>query len=279
MSFVLYTVRDNVAIVTLNRPEVGNAQNVALLEELDESFTKAVKDDEVRAIILRAEGKHFSVGHDIAPDTVTQDPWKNIFDDVSNTGLLRLYDWESAHYLGYCKRWRDLPKPTIAAVHGACVAAGLMLCWPMDLIVAADNARFSDPVARMGIGGVEYHGHAWEWGARKAKEMLFTGNWMSVEEAHRLGMVNRIVPLAELDDNVFALAHQIAQMPPHAIRMAKRAVNAALDAQGQQQALDFGYQTHALGHANAWVSHGYPILANLAQMTESNKTPGSPAKS
>ncbi|MCJ1260073.1 hypothetical protein MMC24_007913 [Lignoscripta atroalba] len=167
-----------------------------------------------------------------------------------------------------------MPKPTIAAVQGACVAAGLMLCWPMDLIVAADDARFSDPVARLGIGGVEYQGHGWEWGARKAKEMLFTGGWMNAAEAHRLGMVNRIVPRDELDAATFALAGEIAQMHPHGVRMAKRAINAMLDAQGQHQALDFGFQTHSLGHANAWVVNGWPIMANLEQMKTQGKSEG-----
>lgn len=271
MSYIVYEVRDRVAIVTIDRPDAGNAQNAALLAELDGTFDKAIADDEVRVIVLRTEGKHFSTGHDIAPAVLEQEPWVSMFDDVPQTGLLRMYDWESKHYFGYSRRWRDLPKPTIASVQGACVAAGLMLCWPMDLIIAADDARFSDPVARMGIGGVEYQGHGWEWGVRKAKEMLFTAGWMGAEEAHRLGMVNRIVPRDQLDEATFALASQIAQMPPHAMRMAKRALNAMLDAQGQHQALDFGFQTHSLGHANAWATHGKVTTAGLDEMTRGNK--------
>ena len=271
MTYILYEVRDRVAVVTINRPDAGNAQNAALLNELDNTFNNALADDEVRVIVLRSEGKHFSTGHDISPRVLEEEPWVSMFDDVKQTGLLRMYDWETKHYYGYSRRWRDMPKPTIASVQGACVAAGLMLCWPMDLIVAADDARFSDPVARMGIGGVEYHGHGWEWGARKAKEMLFTAGWMSVEEAHRLGMVNRIVPRAQLDEATFALASQIAQMPPHAMRMIKRSINAMLDAQGQHQALDFGFQTHSLGHANAWATHGSATTAGLEEMTKGNK--------
>jgi enoyl-CoA hydratase len=108
------------------------------------------------------------------------------------------YDWETRGYLEYAKRWRDIPKPTIAAVQGKCIAAGLMLCWPCDLIVAADNAQFSDPVGLLGIMGVEYRAHTWEFGARKAKEMLFTAGSVSAEEALRSGMVNHVVPLDEL---------------------------------------------------------------------------------
>jgi enoyl-CoA hydratase len=271
MSYILYDVRERVAVVTINRPEAGNAQNAALLKELDEAFARAVDDEDIRVIVLRTEGKHFSTGHDIAPEVLEQAPWNTMFDDVAQTGLLRMYDWEAKHYFGYSRRWRDIPKPTIASVQGACVAAGLMLCWPMDLIIAADDARFSDPVARMGIGGVEYQGHGWEWGARKAKEMLFTAGWMGAEEAHRLGMINRVVPRAELDEATFALASQIAKMSPHAMRMAKRSINAMLDAQGQHQALDVGFLTHSLGHANAWATHGQVTTAGLSEMAQGNK--------
>jgi enoyl-CoA hydratase len=271
MSYILYEVRDRVAVVTLDRPKQNNAQNADLLKELDEAFEQATADEEVRVIILRANGKHFSAGHDIAPDVTTREPWLSMFDDVANTGMLRMYDWEQKHYFGYSRRWRDIPKPTIASVQGACVAAGLMLAWPMDLIVAADDARFSDPVARMGIGGVEYHGHAWEFGARKAKEMLFTAGWIDAAEAHRLGMVNRIVPRDELDEATFALAAQIAEMHPHAMRMAKRSVNATLDAMGQHSALAHGFDLHSLGHANAWATWGKVTTAGLDEMVAANK--------
>jgi enoyl-CoA hydratase len=270
MTYILYEASDGVARVTLNRPETANAQSAALLKELDEAFEQAVADDEVRVIVLRANGKHFSSGHDLAP-VPGQPPWATMFDDVKQTGLLRMYDWENRVYFGYSRRWRDIPKPTIAAVQGVCVAAGLMLAWPMDLIVASEDARFADPVARMGIGGVEYHAHAWEFGARKAKELLFTAGWIDAQEAHRLGMVNRVVPREDLDEAVMALAAQIAEMPPHAMRMAKRAVNAALDAQGQHVALNYAFETHGLGHANAWATHGKPTLAGLAEMTKANK--------
>src|SRR3546814_19159808 len=103
-----------------------------------------------------------------------------------------------------------------------------MLIWPMDLIIAADNARFSDPVVRMAIGGVEYHGHTWEFGARKAKELLFTAGYIDADEAHRLGMVNKVVPLDELHDATLTLANEIAQMHPHGLLMATRPVNQTL---------------------------------------------------
>lgn len=272
MSIVLYETRERVALITLNRPDQRNAQNPPLLNELDQAFERAMADDEVRVVILKAAGKHFSAGHDISDEVMQYDPWKSMFDDMDQTGLLRMYNWEKKHFLGYARKWRDLPKPTIASVQGACIAAGLMLAWPMDLIVAADNARFSDPVVRMGCGGVEYHGHTWELGARKAKEMLFTAGYIDAQEAHRLGMVNRVVPLDQLESATLALANEIAQMHPHALQMAKRAVNQTLDAQGQYNALQAVFDVHSLGHANAWATCGKVTTAGIAEMTAQKPT-------
>lgn len=275
MSLIEYEIRDRVAVVTLNRPEHRNAQNAQLLKELDEAFDRAVADEEVRVIVLKANGKHFSSGHDISPEVFNQEPWQNMFSDVDKNGLLKMYQWELKHYFGYSRKWRDLPKPTIAAVHGACIAAGLMLAWPCDLIIASEDARFSDPVIRMGIGGVEYHGHTWEFGARKAKELLFTAGAINAEEAHRLGMVNRVVPRDQLETATMSLANEIAQMHPHALMMAKRVVNQTLDAQGQHNALNSAFDIHSIGHANAWAVCGQVVMVGLDEMAAANKKQGS----
>ena len=271
MTLVKYEIDGRVALITLNRPDQRNAQNAPLLAELDQCFDRAVADKEVRVIVLKAEGKHFSAGHDLSDEAQNGPPWDKMFDDVKENGLLEMYKWELGHFFGYSRKWRDLPKPTIAAVQGACIAAGLMLAWPCDLIIASDDARFGDPVIRMGVGGVEYQGHAWEFGPRKAKELLFTAGFIGAEEAHKLGMVNRVVPREELVGHVTALAHEIAQMHPHALLMAKRSVNQALDAQGQHSALQSGFDLHSLGHANAWAIAGYPVLVGLDEMSKANK--------
>jgi enoyl-CoA hydratase len=271
MSVIEYEVQDRVALITLNRPEQRNAQNAELLKALDEAFDRAVEDSEVRVIVLKANGKHFSAGHDLSPEVSKGEPWKSMFDDVGENGLLKMYRWELKHYFGYSRKWRDLPKPTIAAVQGACIAGGLMLAWPCDLIIASSDARFSDPVIRMGIGGVEYHGHTWEMGPRKAKELLFTGGSIDAHEAHRLGMVNRVVPREDLVAVTLALAEEISMMHPHALLQAKRAVNQTVNAQGFNVAIEAAFDIHSLGHANAQVIGGRPALAGLAQMTEANK--------
>lgn len=253
---IRYEVAEKIATITLNRPEVANAQNMELLNELDAAWTRAAEDDDVAVIVLRAEGKHFSAGHDL------NDRWPS----PKEITLEWIYRAESRRYLEYSLRWRNVPKPSIAAVQGRCIAGGLLLCWPCDLIVAAEDALFSDPVVTMGIGGVEYHGHTWELGARKAKEILFTGRPLTAEEAERVGMVNRVVPRDELDAEARELAEQIATMPSFGLRQAKRAVNQTLDVQGFYAAIQSVFDVHQTGHGNALSVSGYPILVKLDEM-------------
>jgi enoyl-CoA hydratase/carnithine racemase len=253
---VLYQVADRIATITLNRPEVANAQNAALLDELDAAWTRAAEDDDVAVVVLRGEGRHFSSGHDLndrwpAPEEITLE-W--------------IYRAESRRYLEYTLRWRNVPKPSIAAVQGRCIAGGLMLCWPCDLIVASEDALFSDPVVTMGIGGVEYHGHTWELGPRKAKEILFTGRPLTAEEAERVGMVNKVVPRDRLDAETRDLAERIASMPSFGLRQAKRAVNQTLDVQGFYAAIQSVFDVHQTGHGNALSVSGYPVLVRLDEM-------------
>lgn len=265
LDHVRYGVDGNVGVITLDRPEAANAQSPKVLEELDLAWRAADHDPEVKVIVLQATGKHFSAGHDMSP--LDDDRKDDVAERVSTPE--GHYDWEIRHYLHYAKTWRDIPKPSIAAVQGKCIAAGLMLCWPCDLIVAADNAEFSDPVVAMGICGVEYHAHTWELGPRKAKELLFTGGSIDARKAEQIGMVNQVVPLDELEAATMAMAHRIAQQDAFALRMAKRAVNHALDLQGYTNAIDSIYDMHHFGHTRARVvSGGVPSLVNLAAMKD-----------
>jgi enoyl-CoA hydratase len=258
--YILYETADRVATITLNRPDRRNAQNPELLEQLNDAWERAAADDEVRVILLRANGPHFSAGHDVGAGRTPNPAFGRPY--IEQRGLLGLYSWEAKHYLGYSRRWRDIPKPSIAAVQGACISGGLLLAWPCDLIVAADNARFSDPVVLMGIGGVEYHGHTWELGPRKAKELLFMASSIDAEEARQCGMVNKVVPVDDLDREARDMALRIAQMHPHALAMAKRVVNQTLDTQGQYAAIQACFDIHQLGHASAYAQSGSFILTD-----------------
>ncbi len=277
---VEYTVEDQVGVITLNRPEAANAQNQKVLDELDEAWRRADHDDDVKVIVLKSNGKHFSAGHDMS-STDDESSVDGVSTEASAGGktIAELiatpeghYDWETRGYLKYAKAWRDVPKPSIAAVQGKCIAAGLMLCWPCDLIVAADNAEFSDPVLMMGICGVELHAHTWEFGPRKAKEILFMGSSVTAEEARELGMVNKVVPLDELVPATMAMAHRIAQQDAFALRMAKRAVNHTMDIQGYTSSIDSIFDMHHFGHTRARViTGGMPSIAGLSAMKSGAK--------
>ncbi|GGU18028.1 enoyl-CoA hydratase [Lentzea flava] len=257
---VEYERRDAVAVVTMNRPEYRNAQNSAMTYALDEAFTRAVNDDEVKVIVLAGAGDHFSAGHDIGSpgrDVDVSYERKAVmwWDHVGRSGGDLRFAREMEVYLGMCRRWREIPKPMIAMVQGACVAGGLMLAWVCDLIVAAEDAFFADPVVRMGIPGVEYFAHPWVLGPRAAKEVLFTGDRFSAQRAYEWGMVSRVVPRSSLESSVFELASRISAMPQFGLALAKKAVNQSEDLMGMRAGMDSVFGLHHFAHAhNAEVS-------------------------
>jgi len=260
MNEVLYERRGAVALVTLNRPRYRNAQNSAMTYALDTAFADAVDDDEISVIVLAGAGEHFCAGHDIGtPERDVDQSFERRavlwWDHVGKPGADARYAREMEVYLGMCRRWREIPKPTIAMVQGACIAGGLMLAWICDLIIAADDAFFADPVVRMGIPGVEYFAHPWALGPRAAKEMLFTGDRWSAQRAYELGMVNRVAPRAELAEQTFALAERISRQPRFGLALAKRAVNQCEDLMGMRSGMDSVFGLHHAAHAhNAEVS-------------------------
>ena len=264
-SSILYeTPAPHIVRIVLNRPQSRNAQDTRLLYELNDAFDRAAQDDEVKVIILAAAGPHFSSGHDLREGGAIAEQMAP-FDIVGTwcgfgcAGAEGRMAREKEIYLGLSERWRNIPKPTIAQVQGKCIAGGLMLAWPCDLIIASHDAAFSDNTVGMGVGGVEYFGHPWELGPRKAKELLFTADWISAQEAHGLGMVNHVVPADELSDFTLALAQRIAAKPMFALKLAKEAVNAAEDAQGRAGAMQTAFALHQLAHSHNMQVHGMPV--------------------
>jgi len=274
---VLYRVEGPVARITLHRPEYRNAQNSAMTYALDAAFQRATDDDGVAVIVLDGSGKHFCAGHDIGTPGRDVDQtfdrkaviW---WDHTDKEGGDQRFARESEVYLGMCRRWREIPKPVIAMVHGACIAGGLMLAWSCDFIIASDDAFFSDPVVRMGIPGVEYFAHPWVMNPRAAKEFLFTGDRFSAERARELGMVNQVVPRAELESTVLAMAERIAKMPRFGLALTKKAVNQAEDLQGLRAGMDSVFGLHHFAHThNAEVSSDSLGGLDAKSMAEKNK--------
>ena len=242
---------EGVARVTLARPEAANAQDRRMLYEINDALDRASRDGAVKVIVVAADGVHFSSGHDLR-DRAKLDEFDTVlnvggFDAPGQEGYMAQ---EQEIYLGFCWRWRNIPKPTIASVQGKVIAGGLMLVWPFDIVVAAENAQFSDPVVAFGANGVEYFVHPYEVGARKAKQMLFTGDAISAAEAQRLGMVNEVVPLDRLEDETLALAAKIAAQPLMGLKLAKQSVNQALDNMGMWGTLQAAFGLHHLSHSH-----------------------------
>jgi len=264
--FLQYETHDDGAIVRilLNRPEARNAQNRGLLVELDEAFLRAEADDTCRVVILGGAGPMFSSGHDmgskVAMEEFASHPSVQINGGTRSAAeKLMLQEWH--YYFQNTLRWRNLRKITIAQVHGPVFAAGLMLMWSCDLIVASEEVVFADVVGtRLGMCGLEYFAHPWEFGARKTKELLLTGDSLSVDEAHRLGMVSKVFPLDELGDRTLDFARRIAKLPTMAALLIKESVNQTQDNQGFYNSLNACFTIHELNHSHWGQVHddGYP---------------------
>ncbi len=248
----------------MNRPQFNNAQNGQMTYALDDAFNRAMQDDNVRAIVLAGEGKHFSAGHDIGTpgrDLHHEFDKRLMFPPHTNKpGAELLYTREQEQYLGMCRRWRDISKPTIAMVQGACVAGGLMLAWVCDLIVASEDAFFQDPVnPLMGIPGVEYFAHAYELPPRVAKEFLLLGERMPAARAYSFGMVNKVVPRAELREATAAWANKLAKQGRLGNWLTKQSVNHVEELRGKRAAMDAVYHMHHFAHAQNDIVTGNSI--------------------
>ena len=251
---ILYEVVEGVAWITMNRPNFNNAQNGQMTYALDDAFVRATNDDAVKCIVLAGNGKHFSAGHDIGT------PGRDLHHEFDKRLLIAphtnkpaaelLYTREQEQYLGMCRRWRDVPKPTIAMVQGACIAGGLMLAWVCDLIVASDDAFFQDPVVPlMGIPGVEYFAHAYELPPRIAKEFLLLGERMPAARAEQFGMVNKVVPREQLKEATAVWANKLAAGSRLGNWLTKQAVNHVEELRGKRSAMDAVFHMHHFAHA------------------------------
>lgn len=258
MSTVRYeNPEPGIARVVLARQERRNAQDRDLLYAVDDAYARALRDETVKVIILAAEGPDFSSGHDLDCDwSMAGTPSRTMTGGFQGAGAEGWFATEEELFTGLCLRWRDIPRPTIASVQGRVIGGGLMLVWPCDLVVASADATFVDPVCAFDVNGAEYFTHLWELGARRAKEMLFTGEPITAQDAVTLGMVNRVVPHADLEAETLALARRIAARPGFGLRLAKRAINHGLDLQGQRASIEAAFGLHHLGHAHNRELHG-----------------------
>jgi enoyl-CoA hydratase len=259
-TYITYEVLDegSIARITLNRVRARNAQNRGLLVELGDAFLQAEADDQVRVVILAGAGPMFSSGHDLGSKEAVDErkPGPGSHPSYAVNGGTRvgaeqrmLQEWH--YFFENTLRWRNLRKITIAQVHGNVYAAGLMLMWCCDLIVAAEGTRFADVVGtRLGMCGLEYFAHPWEIGPRRAKELLLTGDALEVDEAYSLGMISKVFPADQLADLTLGFAQRISSLPSMTSLLIKESVNQSVDNMGFHNALQACFTLHQLNHSH-----------------------------
>ncbi len=261
---VLYEVDGAVATILMNRPQAANAQNTALIEGIDAAFDRADADDDVRVVILAGAGKHFSSGHDLKAILGPEpDAWAQMRDTPEGK-----FRHEQVMYVEKCRKIHDFRKPTIAAVQGKCIAAGLMLASMCDLIVAADDAVFSNPVLRMSGAAVELLVEPWEMGIRQAKEFLLAAEELDAQEAWRLGLVNKVVPRADLTARTRELADRVALVPPITAQVVKDSINHVGELMGKSASWKYHFMAHHWAHNTATSLHALDARKQLGSMKE-----------
>jgi enoyl-CoA hydratase len=261
---ILYEKTDHVAKVIINRPHVMNAINREVYFELEQAFNNAVDDEDIRVIVVCGIGENFGSGHDIKrvpePDKEPEGfkQWSrlnNYFDEI---------------YWDLHEKWRNLPKPTIAMVKGYCLIGSWMLAVCCDLIIAAEDAKFADRVPRWGGMYSEYPAYLMDMSPRKAKEHLWTGDFISGIEAVRMGIANRSIPADMLEDETMKLAHKISLLDPIVLKMTKRAINQTMDNTGYSAAIRSLYLRPSTG-GNPQVKRPEGVLFNVNLAKNANK--------
>jgi len=213
---IIYEKKENVAWITLNRPEVLNAQNNQMREELVQALEDARNDEDIRVIVLTGAGdRAFSAGADIS-----EFPKLAPSDFIKRTGRIRPYDII-----------RSIPKPVIAAVNGYALGGGCELAMACDIVIASENATFGQPEIRVGVipggGGTQILPRL--IGEKMAKELIFTGKTITAQEAYRLGMINKVVPKDKLTEEVNSFVGELLKRSPIILALAKIAVNRAME--------------------------------------------------
>jgi enoyl-CoA hydratase/carnithine racemase len=214
-------VRDWIATLTLAAPHTLNALSIPMLLALDSAFGAVANDDSIRVVILAAEGKAFSAGHDLK-----EMQGYRAAPDGGKAAFQSLFDLCA----GVMQRIASLPQPVIAQVQGVATAAGCQLACSCDLIIASETARFGVNGINIGLFcSTPAVALSRRLAPGAAFELLTTGDFLPAARAHALGLVNRLVPPAELEAETLALARGIAAKDPTAIRLGKRAFRGQLD--------------------------------------------------
>ncbi len=243
---IIWEIKDGIGTITLNRPEKLNAINDAMLDELDEVLGKVEPDIDVRVIVIKGAGKAFSVGQDLSGVGTSEAMPPDPRTAISTKEMIELQRRRD-------RRWEyifNYTKPTIAQVHGYCLAAGCYLALVCDLVIAAEDAVFGDPSLRMGLSSAF---PLWPWliGVKKTRELIYTGKYIDGKQAEEIGLINIAVPLSKLESEVQRYARAISISPADGMAYCKDAVNSALESRGVGTAWRFLGDMQVLGQQRA----------------------------
>ena len=243
---IIYEKKDRIGRITLNRPEKMNSLSDDLLAELDMVLQEVREDIEVSVVVFKGAGRTFSAGYDLTPTGDRKYPPPPRLPGISGT-----WQKETADNERWFAVW-NLPKPTIAQVHGYSLAGGTELAAACDLVVCADDAQFGYPIIR-GTGTPPCLLWAYLMNQRKLREYIFTGDYIRGDEAVELGLANYAFPLDRLEDEVNALAEKIAKVPLELLALNKAGVNAVYEAKGFREAINHCFALHIIGHSTETV--------------------------
>ncbi len=238
--FIKYDATDGVATITLDRPDKLNAMHRPMRDEICTAADAAEIDDGVAVILIKAEGRAFCSGYDVSPDAA-ETGW--VLDEDAFQMHKRYQETYSAHWVEHL--WRN-QKPVVASVHGYCIAGGLDLADSCDLIIAADNTEFGLPESRFGAVLMAFL--PWTLGMRKTKELIFTSENISAEQACELGMVNKVVPFDDLAAETDKMVTTIAKIPAETLYFGKLAVNRSFEISGVLSAVRQSYDFNVFAH-------------------------------
>ncbi len=240
---ILVEDRGEARWITLNRPGKRNAQSPALLRELERVLVETRDRRDVRVVVLAGAGPSFSAGHDL--NAAVTDP-----DYARNLRTVEGRMWQEAEvFVRPVTLLRELPMPVVCRVQGHCVAAALMLVAATDLVVAADDAQFASRVTRdQGADDVELPTVAWDLGVRQAKQLLWMSEGLDAEAARALGLVNWVVPAAELDAKVEQVVAELISVPREALALSKLSFEFIERRRGREDSAAYHFLAHQLSH-------------------------------
>ena len=248
--------------IWFNRPEVHNAQDTAMLERLVGALDAVPEDPMVRVVVLAGKGPSFCSGHDLK-EIVRHPDYSKAVETVE--GRLR---WEQRLFVDPVLRFRELPVPTIAMIHGSCLAAGLMFAAVADFVFATPNARFASPIIpAMSINDAEVPSFAWLVGSRRAKEVLWLSETMDAEAAREAGLVTRVVEQSLIEQEIGTVVDALSKIPSETLLLSKLSMRDIDDQKGFRSSATYHFLSHSLSHHT---TGALDALSRRKQSTDNN---------